>query len=677
MEAEMIAANSQTSTPSKLRSPAMDCRLLASACSGSFQSLESLLHGEIPSSVDDEESFLKDSLLGGVTVGGDTVLHAVATYGDSEDFLSKARLIHGKASSLLSAKNDNGDTPLHCATRAGNFQMLSLLVQLAHQGQDISATRAKALLETENKRKWTVLHEAVRVGENRVVKFLMEKDPTLAGVPRDGGTSPLYLAVLMGNEIIAETLHQESRGGVLSYSGPNGQNALLAAVLRGKALTTMLLEWNNALTGQQDENGSTPLHLAASVVEQRDRRTIRLLLLKANPNALYQPDHEGSFPIHVAASVDARDAISEYIENSPSCAGLRDVNGRTFLHVAAEKRQKWTVIFTACMYQSLSWILNMQDNDGNTVLHITVQAESLIMFWALFANRQVDLNLTNGKGQTPLDIAGFNRDKGSLNFNQNSEVKIHAALKRANAKSGIFRQDYFKGDYILQKRQGEKLEMEKLKDSTQNLCIVSALIATVTFGATFAMPGGYRADDHTNGGTPTLAGRYAFDAFTWANALAFTSATIATTALMCSGSPWHNTRRRRELKENQEIRPWLRSEKVKGKFPSQNYPRDSQWIAGSSCGQESHYDHHLQFRQTEHIPTWQKSSGKQQLLKRPLQPMPIQVLTAMENILSANLLRSQERLKQLPASLIAAFWTRPKPRYDLTASDGSTGTLPT
>jgi hypothetical protein len=38
---------------------------------------------------------------------------------------------------------------------------------------------------------------------------------------------------------------------------------------------------------------------------------------------------------------------------------------------------------------------------------------------------------------------------------------------------------------------------------------------------------GYRADDHTNGGTPTLAGRYAFDAFMMANALAF----------MPSGSP--------------------------------------------------------------------------------------------------------------------------------------------
>jgi hypothetical protein len=69
--------------------------------------------------------------------------------------------------------------------------------------------------------------------------------------------------------------------------------------------------------------------------------------------------------------------------------------------------------------------------------------------------------------------------------------------------------------------------LKKLKDLTESGSIASVLIASVAFGATFALPGGYRADDHTNGGTPTLAGRYAFDAFMMANALAF----------MLSGSP--------------------------------------------------------------------------------------------------------------------------------------------
>jgi len=54
-----------------------------------------------------------------------------------------------------------------------------------------------------------------------------------------------------------------------------------------------------------------------------------------------------------------------------------------------------------------------------------------------------------------------------------------------------------------------------LKESTGALCIGSVLIATVTFGATFAVPGGYIADDHSNGGSPILARRYALEGFIW------------------------------------------------------------------------------------------------------------------------------------------------------------------
>jgi hypothetical protein len=75
-----------------------------------------------------------------------------------------------------------------------------------------------------------------------------------------------------------------------------------------------------------------------------------------------------------------------------------------------------------------------------------------------------------------------------------------------------------------------------IKGSTHALGIGSVLIATVAFGANFALPGGYRADDHPNGGTPTLAGRYAFNAYIMATTLAFVCASAATTSLMFSGA---------------------------------------------------------------------------------------------------------------------------------------------
>ncbi|KAF7087309.1 hypothetical protein CFC21_090510 [Triticum aestivum] len=554
----VMASSNQTSTP-KPHTPVMDSRLLAAACSGSSQDLESLLNGEnlqasreetIGSSVmrrasGDEEAFLRESLLDAVTVHGDTLLHVVAASHDyGEDFLKKARIIHIKAQNLLLVQTNKGDTPLHCAARAGNSQMVSLLIDLA-KGQDNNPNRLKALLETENKAKETALHEVVRFAHNDIVKLLMEENHELASLPKHG-TSPLYLAILLENKIIAKTIYEFSKG-FLSYSGPNGQNALHAAVLRGKDLTKMLLEWNIDLTIQRDEKGNTPLHFAAAV-EQRFYntmgRSIRLHLLKANSEALYQSDHNGSFPTHVAASIGATWAIRDFLKKSLNCAGLRDARGRTFLHVAVGK-MNMTTVYYACRNRSLSWILNMQDNDGNTALHLAVKAGSLRVFCPLFGNRQVQLNLTNEKGETPLDIAYHNLPKRGIYYNQNSEAKIQLALEFAGAKRGVFRMDYFEEYDIVQARQDEKHQMEMVKDMTQNLCIGSVLIATVTFGASFAMPGGYRADDHTNGGTPTLAGRYAFDAFTLANAHAFTLSTMAIISLMSSGSPLHNTRTRK------------------------------------------------------------------------------------------------------------------------------------
>jgi ankyrin repeat protein len=69
--------------------------------------------------------------------------------------------------------------------------------------------------------------------DNQIVKDLLEAaDPELACFPKEG-SSPLYLAISLKEDTIAETLHEESKDKVLSYLGPDGQNALHAAVLRG------------------------------------------------------------------------------------------------------------------------------------------------------------------------------------------------------------------------------------------------------------------------------------------------------------------------------------------------------------------------------------------------------------------------------------------------------------
>lgn len=234
--------------------------LLAAACSGDCEGLSFLLSGDgnsvaHPTTMKPSEKFLKlipvrngsspsdieectnvpsvaaESLLEGVTVDGNTALHVVATHGNSPSFLKCAKEIHRSAKHLLFQPNNNGDTPLHCAVRAGNPQMVSQLVDLATEAN--GANVVKDLLRKENNSKETVLHQAVCIGDNLMVKLLLTYDSELARFPREG-TSPLYLAILLEKNVIAQTLYDMSKRNILSYAGPNGQNALHAAVFRGK-----------------------------------------------------------------------------------------------------------------------------------------------------------------------------------------------------------------------------------------------------------------------------------------------------------------------------------------------------------------------------------------------------------------------------------------------------------
>jgi len=181
-------------------------------------------------------------------------------------------------------------------------------------------------------------------------------------------------------------------------------------------ITRKLLEWNKNkdLTKERDANGSTPLHFAAGRPWAGNRGSPGIQVFDATTSVLYLPDNDGLSPVHVAAAAKASGAIfspkipiAKFVSKCPSSAGLRDAKGRTFLHVAVEKKNV-RVVGYACSDRSLAWILNMQDNQGNTALHLAVKDESLDIFRLLFGNRQVNLNLTNEDGQTPLDIARYN-----------------------------------------------------------------------------------------------------------------------------------------------------------------------------------------------------------------------------------------------------------------------------
>ncbi|KAM3355410.1 hypothetical protein ACQJBY_025905 [Aegilops geniculata] len=464
-----------------------------------------------------------------VTGAGDSILHVVASSGDGDEFLECAAVIVGKANHLLTAPNGKGDTPLHCAARLRNARMVSHLLALARGRYGTSDDeRVKATLRMQNGEGETVLHEAVRVEDKEMIGELLSADSQLARVPLTDGASPLYLALSLGHRDIAKLLFEKD--GKLSYSGPDGQNALHAAIQWkwGQETIKMVLERNKDLIKQADRpTGRTPLHYAALFGET----SMTELLLPAHPSGVYLPDRNGSFPIHLAASNgQPHNVLALLQESGPYCAQLRDGKGRTFLHIAV-KDESWAVVKYACQEHRkmfASSVMNMQDNDGNTALHLAVEVGDIRMVHALVSIPEVKLNLTNKEGETPREFAsryGQQEETNLSYWNPRSRIYwlLHnAAHLTASPRDNILpREIHNVGDVDIS---------QIIAQRTQFIGLGSVLITTVTFAAAFAVPGGYRTD-----GTPVLAGQYAFNAFVMANTLAFAFSGLSIIFLMLAG----------------------------------------------------------------------------------------------------------------------------------------------
>ncbi|KAB8114544.1 hypothetical protein EE612_054021, partial [Oryza sativa] len=321
------------------------------------------------------------------------------------------------------------------------------------------------------------------------------------------------------------------------------------------------LQWNRELAGVADASGSTALHFAASAegpeidIENssllrwlrlrwpcQGRPTPSQLLLEADPSLACRPDSNGEYPVHVAASMGNLKLVALLLHKCPECAGLRDARGRTFLHAAVDRRREEIVEFATDggREPAMAAILNAQDDGGNTAMHLAVVGGVLKVFCYLLRNRKVRLDLANNDGLTPADLYRSTIPTG-LYYKTNARTWILWSLVVAKARGGNIRRDHFHEQYV--PKLDESAESKKMTESTQIMGIGSVLVATVAFAVAFSPPGGYAAPGGVDGngrgnliGAPALAGRYAFDAFMYAVAVAFTCSMLATFSLIYAGT---------------------------------------------------------------------------------------------------------------------------------------------
>lgn len=186
----------------------MDQRLLEAATRGDAPLMKQLLAAPGDSDV-----------LLGTTPRGNNCLHIASIQGH-EEFCKDVLTTLDHSPALLSAVNNDGETPLLTAVTRGRVPLASFLLGCCRD-QQLSETILK-----QDKHGCNALHHAIRSRLRDLALELIQVEPALSEAVNQSGESPMFIAVMRNYEDVFEKLLEIPSS---AHGGPGGINALYAA----------------------------------------------------------------------------------------------------------------------------------------------------------------------------------------------------------------------------------------------------------------------------------------------------------------------------------------------------------------------------------------------------------------------------------------------------------------
>ncbi|KAJ8627921.1 hypothetical protein MRB53_021228 [Persea americana] len=447
--------------------------------------------------------------------------------------------------SLISQPNSKDDTPLHVAARAGHLGLTKLLtpaLNLAEgnpaleEGNPVRQAGCVAL-RMRNLEGSNPINEALKKSHGEVALHLLafEERHELVREVNKARESLLYLAAEAGLENVVQKIID---GGGYSTDGPDGQNPLHIAVIKGRlgVVKILLLDKESNFIPQADHFGNTVLHYASArsycrvlqyEVEDEYWKRIRTendnqikilnLLLETNPSLAYIPNNNGDYPLFIAIRKQFYKAIDTILYHCPDSTELVNQEGQNALHLIVLEKKLPILSHQLTRRLAFKKLINEPDNDGSTPLHLATLTNQEDMVKILIRHGDaLDMTMSNKQGLTAVDICGYTE----------REHPIRNRLRESGAVPGRLRWQ----ELIPPRFKRVEISPE-FKTLLQALPIVTSLVATVTFAAAFTVPGGYK-NDGPREGLPVFMRNAALQAFVLSDILAFCSSMAATVLLV-------------------------------------------------------------------------------------------------------------------------------------------------
>ena len=265
--------------------------------------------------------------------------------------------------------------------------------------------------------------------------------------------------------------------------------------------------------GLTDSSENNALHYAA----QKNNARVVKLLLNRKPDLGYKSNRHQQSPLHVAAQYGSTEAMAELLKQCPDAVEMADSDGRNAFHVAITSGK---VDALRCLLKHVrpEEIVNRVDYKGNTPLHLAAKMSRIQSALLLLKDRRVSPCVLNKDGQSARSLI---EKRAHTEEMDTYEMYLWKKLKKQEASRCKNEQLPPVPSYeSLRSRRAGHDEYYELSVGTYTL--VATLIATVSFAATFTMPGGYSQTE----GTAIHGHTAAFKIFVISNTVAMCSSIV-------------------------------------------------------------------------------------------------------------------------------------------------------
>ena len=285
--------------------------------------------------------------------------------------------------------DSNNKLPIHYAAKSGDILLLELCVK-----------DYKCSLSLTDNHGQNVIHFSSMYGHTHFIKHLVENHQLDLCAVNDDGMAPIHLACSNGGLNLVQYIIEHIPSSLELPDKEHGHTPFLTAVYFNQLEVIKYLISKKCNLSATDDEGSGAVHIS---VARGYLNVLKYLIDNnyCNPNAT---NHQDRTPLHVAVAANEYE-ILEYLLSksipSMSVVWLREI--------------KCSLDSPHDIYNNPhnAVLINVQDEDGNTPLHVACHhgqqnMVSLLLKASLSNN---NLLITNKKGQTPLCLAAASGHK--------------------------------------------------------------------------------------------------------------------------------------------------------------------------------------------------------------------------------------------------------------------------